>query len=391
MPETNQTSWKRVVTTTGGMLSTLGIVGLAVAATVAGSSVLAARNGIEDGPPPAPATAVSPAKLRLQTSYAVERRFSGEIEAPQEANLSFEAGGSVDSIRVREGDAVTKGMILAELDTRLLELERARLVASRRALEADVELAKRTADRQAELRERGFATDQRVDDTSLRVARLEASLAEIDAALGGIDVQLSKARLVAPFDGRVAVRYLDEGTVAPAGAPVVSLVEDGPVRFRVGLSLDLLQDLGPGDQATVETALGSFTATLAHVAPTLDPATRTLDAFYTVAGAGLPARMTGDLLLSSVVAVDDPGAWVPLSALRQGPKGTWTILTAETEDDVTTAGLAAVEIIHLDTNRAFVRGTFTADTLILDEGTHRVVPGERLTIATAGEVLSWAR
>ena len=125
--------------------------------------------------------------------------------------------------------------------------------------------------------------------------------------------------------------------------------------------------------------------------PTLDPETRSRDGYFTIPGHDLPARMTGEVLLSSEVDVESPGAWVPLAALRQGPRGTWTILTVETEGEVSTAGLAAVEIVHLVSDRAFVRGTFTSDTKILDNGPHRVVPGERITIAERDEVLSWAR
>ncbi|MBM4448336.1 MAG: biotin/lipoyl-binding protein, partial [Chloroflexi bacterium] len=49
---------------------------------------------------------------------------SGNIEASLDTNLSFGAGGRIAKIQVEEGDRVTKGDILAELETDALELAR---------------------------------------------------------------------------------------------------------------------------------------------------------------------------------------------------------------------------------------------------------------------------
>ena len=47
---------------------------------------------------------------------------SGSIEASREARLSFGSGGRIDRIYVEEGDEVSQGEVLAELDTDTLEL-----------------------------------------------------------------------------------------------------------------------------------------------------------------------------------------------------------------------------------------------------------------------------
>ena len=47
---------------------------------------------------------------------------SGNIETSREAMLSFGSGGRIEKIAVEEGDEVTKGDIMASLDTRTLEL-----------------------------------------------------------------------------------------------------------------------------------------------------------------------------------------------------------------------------------------------------------------------------
>ncbi len=364
----------------------------AVAATVTGSSVLASRNADVEGPAAAPATTVRTVLLDFQRHYDVERRFTGEFEAAQETALAFELPGTVTEILFEEGDTVRKGQIVARLDNRILLQERARLVAAREALQADAELARRTNTRQQELKERGFATAQRVDNTSLALLRIEAAIAETSAAIASVDIQLSKSELRAPFDGRVSERLVDTGTVASAGAPVLNFLEDASQSFRVGVAPALAETLSIGDPATIETARGLVEATLTRLSPRLDAFTRARTAYFTPTDAAdVFDGQTGEIVLTSRIATESDGAWVPIEALRQGPRGSWTVVTVETEGDEAIAGVAAVEVLHVDTGRAFVRGAFGPDARLVDSGPHRVVPGERVNIIESNEVLSWAQ
>ncbi|MEM7710108.1 MAG: HlyD family efflux transporter periplasmic adaptor subunit, partial [Pseudomonadota bacterium] len=249
------------------------------------------------------------------------------------------------------------------------------------AMVAQIELARRTNDRQAELRDRGFATEQRLDDTSLALTRLRAEVAAIDADLMSVDVNLSKSELLAPFAGTVGTRALDAGAVASPGVPVATLIEDGAPRFRAGLDPALAAGLTVGQPVTIRISGTDHDAVLAQITPDLDPVTRSRIAFFDLDGEA-PPRATGEVLLTQEVA--KPGAWIPLSALRQGPRGTWTLMmVADGETSV-----EAAEILHLEADRAFVRGTFTDGATYLPGGTHRLVPGQPVTVS---EAVAWAR
>jgi len=60
----------------------------------------------------------------VRGDLAVSVSGSGNIETSREARLTFGSGGRIDRIYVDEGDEVTKGKILASLDTDALELAR---------------------------------------------------------------------------------------------------------------------------------------------------------------------------------------------------------------------------------------------------------------------------
>ncbi len=375
--------WRRSLARTGRIAVTAIVVGVAVVAIVGGRSVLAERADAQTAPDAAPPMTVAVSRIEMQDHYSVSRRFSGQFEARQETALAFELPGTIASVLVEEGDRVAEGDVIARLDTRLLLAEKAQLEASRGSIQAQTELARRTNDRQAELQARGFATEQTVDDTSLNLARLEAGIAEIDAALSAVSINLSKAELTAPYDGIIAGRMLDNGAVANAGAPVVTLVETGAPRFQVGLDPVMASSLSIGDAAMIVANGSDLSARLAGLSPSLDPATRSRMAWFDVVdGAMPPDRTTGEILLTH--RIEKQGAWVPLSALRQGPRATWTLLVVR--DGV--IGLETAEILHLETDRAFVRGTFQNETAYLPGGTHRVVPGQRVAIS---EDLAWAR
>jgi multidrug efflux pump subunit AcrA (membrane-fusion protein) len=177
------------------------VVALAAGAIWQGSAMIAQRASAVEGPAPTAAIAVSVSPFEIVDGYTVKRRFSGQIEAPQSASVSFEQGGTLKTVLVDDGDTVLAGQPLAMLDDRLLRADVARLKASKTALEAQLELATLTDKRQAELQTKGFASAQSADQTRLSIVELNARLAEIEASILAASIRLEKAVIRAPFDG----------------------------------------------------------------------------------------------------------------------------------------------------------------------------------------------
>ena len=81
--------------------------------------------------------------------------------------------------------------------------------------------------------------------------------------------------------------------------------------------------------------------------------------------------------------VTETGAWLQISALSEGYKGTWTALTLKpTEiDGQYQVGQEAVEILHTNGQQAFVRGTLTDGQRVITSGRNRVIPGQIVSLA----------
>jgi HlyD family secretion protein len=103
-------------------------------------------------------------------------RISGHVEAT-EVQVAAEVGGRLIELRVAEGDRVAAGAIVANLDTRDVELQIDRARAERKAADAQVRLLLAGA-RPEEIRQ----AEAQVDSASAEVAGAEAELraAEVD-------------------------------------------------------------------------------------------------------------------------------------------------------------------------------------------------------------------
>lgn len=353
---------------------TLMVCGAAAAAVIGGFSMITAEGDAAPGVA-APRTSVGVMSVELTRGYTVTRRFTGQIEAAARTDLAFELGGRIAQVLVEEGDVVAGGAVLARLDTSAIIPERAALEAELTALAADAELARLTLARNDALTERGFRSVAAQDEARLTLARAEAGMAVMRARIAGVDVRLDKSVLTAPYPARIGARMADPEQTAAAGQTVVVLFDTEPARARVGLPPELANGLVAGDSVIVEMGDAALEATVRQIRPDLDPNTLSRSVVVTLPEGTSP--VLGDtvaLLLTQTV--DDPGFWAPLSALREGARGSWSVMALENTPEGDRTLPAAVEVIHSDGNRVFLRGDLPPGARIVAKAPDRVAPGQ---------------
>lgn len=354
------------------------VVAGAAAAVVFGLGTLNERATAAEPPAEAVATPVQVRAVRVEPGYDVERRFIGQIEAGQTVDLSFELTGKLVDILVDEGEAVEAGQIIARLDTDLLLADQARLRASRSASAAQLDFAESQVTRNKRLSETGFASAQRLDQSIANRDELIARIAETDAALAAVAIRLEKSNLAAPFSGRVAERVVDGGETMAAGQRVLRLVDDNATKIRVGVPLDT--DIQKLHLAEIDIDGMRFEAELDNVRPDIDPVTRTRTVIYRVDdAAGLGLGRTAKVILTDYVS--SAGAWVPLDAVSEGRGSLWSVLVVDPSSVVRSA---AVEILHAESDRLYVRGTFEDGDQMIDAGPQRVTPGQTVRVMVGG-------
>jgi RND family efflux transporter MFP subunit len=354
------------------VLAGTGLTLALAAGLVAGGTGLITARAQDDTEAATALLPVAVAHLSVQDGYLVRARFTGQVEPAQQADLGFEAAGTLAEVLVDEGDSVAAGAVLARLDIRALQAQRAAQHAARQAAIARRDLARLTAERQDRLAASNVASAQRADEARFRLAEAEAQIAEIDAALLSLDIALSKSEITAPFAGAVAARLQDEGARLAPGAPVLQLHETAAPRLRIGLPEAQARSLTPGETVPVQIGGAPAIARFEALRPDVDPVTRTRAALFVLDG---PA-VSGTLVTLEIDReVPGTGAWVPISALSEGLQGLWTIYLV---DEADTLRRDSVEILHATGTEAFVSGGFASGARFVPAGAHRIAPGQQV-------------
>ncbi len=349
------------------------LLSLAVAAglTALLTTAIALRASFEDQPSPAPLP-VTTTVFTLEEGYAEALRLTGLVQARSRAQLAFEVPGLLLQLSVREGEQVAAGALLGQLDTRQLEAQRAVAAADLASAEADLELARLRSARSARLRATGAISAQDSDEARLAAEALASRREALLARLASLDLDLEKSTLRAPYAGVVAARHVDPGTVLAAGTAVLQLVSAGSLEARIGVPAEHLAGMVQGKDYSLQLRTGTVRAQLVAVRADLDPRTRTaLAVFDLPVDAGVLDGEIATLVLSQTVR--EAGGWLPISALLEGERGAWTVLRLTLRGDGTTiATREAVEVLHIDGNRAYVRGSLQGGQRVIADGIHRI-------------------
>ena len=200
--------------------------------------------------------------------------------------------GRLEQVFVRLGDRVARGQKLAKVeDNELLEQIRQAQAsyevseATIRQREADLRLAQTNLDRSRSLFERQLIPRQTFDDTD---ARYQAATAQLDLAraqfsqssarLDELKINLANTVITSPVSGFVGRRTLDPGAWVTPNSAFISVVDISTVRMVANIVEKDLRKVTSGMKADVVVDAfpdETFVGRIAHVAPVLDPATRT--------------------------------------------------------------------------------------------------------------------
>jgi HlyD family secretion protein len=148
---------------------------------------------------------------------SADNGFQGWVEADL-IFVSPDETGRVETLSVREGDAVTKGSPLFTVDPDLQQ--------------ADLAVAQATLfnARQAFDRAQTLVKSQAIPQRSVDEA--EAALRTAQARLDAAQTRLTRRKAFSPVDGTVQQIYYRPGEMVPAGRPVIALLPPGNIKVR---------------------------------------------------------------------------------------------------------------------------------------------------------------
>lgn len=398
---------------------------------------------------------------------AMVQRYSGVVTARRTSRLAAKHLGRITHVHVDLGDAVRKGQVLVELDQRELQAEREVLVAQLasaqarleelqsgprtqeieqaealvRQIQATLELRRANSKRTNALVRTSSVSRQEYDETVTELEATEAQLVTAEKSLellregtrkeqiqsqaslvrglqsqiDKVDVLISDQSIIAPFDGHVQARMMDEGVIVSPGQAILEVVETGQLEVHVGLPAQLVSS-GALKAARVICGQVPLPAELERVAPTIDQRTRNLEAVFSVRPAKSPASLPlaslpGEDLSSQNcqvecrvgqavevevdVVADRGGWWVPSTALIPANRGLWSVMivkqsgaagkgsASDSGDSPQTSGEATAQALQVELLRSSgdwsqVQGALKGDEWLIWNGLHRITSGQRV-------------
>lgn len=213
-----------------------------------------------------PKGVIAEAYVVQSAAYSPTYVASGQLLANESLDIHPEVAGRVTGIFFKEGTLVRKGQLL-------LQLNDADIRAEIKKLQAQRSLQQATQRRQSELLRIGGISRQDYEATQTNVKGIEADIAVSQA-------NLSRLRIVAPFEGTIGLRNVSPGAIVSPTTIVATLQQTSPLKMDFSIPDQYRDRLRPGQevrfsvQGMVDTMVGKVSA----IDPGADMTTHTVRA-----------------------------------------------------------------------------------------------------------------
>ncbi|MGA3317897.1 MAG: efflux RND transporter periplasmic adaptor subunit [Candidatus Korobacteraceae bacterium] len=180
------------------------------------------------------------------------------------------------------GSRVTKGELLADIDTPEVDQELMQARATRQQIVAQMDLAKINSDRYLSLRTTDSVSQQEADQQASGYQQAKANLDANDANVRRLEELEAFKHVYAPFSGVLTKRNVDPGALINAGGTgkeLFDMARVDPLRVYVSVPQTYAPAIKNGMEAWVtlqELPGQKFKGTVARTAESIDPTTRTL-------------------------------------------------------------------------------------------------------------------
>jgi RND family efflux transporter MFP subunit len=259
----------------------------------------------------------APAASSLDTDPALV--ITGPIVVENQVDLAAQRDGVVERIVVDTGTFVHKGQLLAQLDDRQLSAERQAAEAKAKSIAADVknweaeskvqesDLSRAEAMMKADLitRQELDHVRYKVTASQFEVEREKQNQENAEASLRALQLEEEKTRIVAPFDGVVARRYVRAGQKVSKDDKLFWVTATSPMTVKFALPERFAGKVHSGAELTVtseNSPAEKHTARVTMVSPVVDPSSGTIEVSATLLGdaGGLRPGMTANIHLDKL-------------------------------------------------------------------------------------------
>lgn len=187
----------------------------------------------------------------------------GKIESEENVLVSAKSMGSITQIFVKEGQSVSKGQVLAQIDN-------AGIVSGIESMKAQLELATAVFERQKNLWEQKIGTE-------VQYLTAKSNKESLEKQLASLNEQNDATRIKSPINGTVDELIVKVGMLASPGAPAARVVNADELSVKANVSEAYVTNVKVGNKVIVSIPelKKDVEARVSFVGRTIDPLSRT--------------------------------------------------------------------------------------------------------------------
>jgi membrane fusion protein, multidrug efflux system len=274
----------------------------------------------------------------------------GAVESEQNVQVSAKTPGVVTNVLVREGEMVTKGQTIAQIDNQLV-------IRGIEELKSQLDLTTTVYNRQKNL------WDQKIG-TEVQYLQAKSNKEALERRLASLNEQNEMTKIKAPVNGVVDALDVKVGQNIAPGMPAARVVNNSDLKVVAHVSEAYSNQLKKGDRIIVSfgDVNKSYESKLSFVARNIDPLSRTY-----VIEADLPSSAELRPNMTAVVKIvfeTVPSAIVVPINMVQTINGEKVVYIAEVNGNKTVARKKVVKVEGVYDNLAQVSGLASGDKLI---------------------------
>ncbi|HEY3429366.1 MAG TPA: efflux RND transporter periplasmic adaptor subunit [Cyclobacteriaceae bacterium] len=286
----------------------------------------------------------------------------GLVDAEDNVMVSAKTPGLVTKVYVKEGQAVKKGQVMAQLDN-------AMILRNIEGLKSQVDLAKSVFERQQNLWNQKIGTE-------VQYLQAKANKENLEKQLASLEEQNDMTRIKSPISGTVDEVQAKEGEMASPQAPAFRVVNTSNLKLTAKVSEAYVTNIKNGNKTivTIPELNKDVEARVTFVGRTIDPLTRTFNVEVKLPSyADLRPNMTGVI---KVVYFTEPNAvTVPVNVV-QTMNNEKVVYVAETDGKNLVARKRVVTVEGVFDNLAQIKSGIKAGDKVITFGYQGLSDGE---------------
>jgi membrane fusion protein (multidrug efflux system) len=309
-------------------------------------------------------------RLVTVTSFKAEEKIfnhyievQGVVKADKAIELRAEMGGTVTAVLIKQGQKVTKGQVLATLESSVID-------NSVLQLKTQLDLATTTYERQARLWEQKIGSE-------IQFLQIKSQKEGLENSLNSLKAQARKMKIIAPFSGTIDQVFAKTGELISPQMPFLRLVNLDNVYIESEITETYLKSISKGTMALLSFSSIdiSFEANITQVGNFINPSNRSFKTRIDVKNNNneLKANLLADIKINDFNA---SGIVIPSKVIQKDRNGKTFVYTLEAEE----ANYKVIKTFVKDSNSynnfSYISEGLNSKSTLVDKGARLVKNGD---------------